>query len=202
MKKLILLWVLLVAGPVISHAQEKGQMWIGGSIGVSTSKKNDVKATSFTILPELGYQFAKRWGAGMTIGYARAQDHYSYMTNMDDGRLAPQIYTATSNEFISELFVRYAYFKRNVCILFLDGGAGYTNRIAKQDSDQIRDGSFQLFSAGIRPGIGINLSPNFTLTGQFGFVGYEYKKNDYYKGSAFTANFQLNSIYIGLIGCF
>ena len=51
---------------------------------------------------------------------------------------------------------------------------------------------------GFRPGVAINVSDNLTLTGKFGFLGYQYEKFGSKKTNTFGFDFDLSQIQLGL----
>ena len=59
MKKLLCCALLAIASCTIASAQNKGEMYVGGILGVSTSSfsadETSISNTSFRIAPEFGY---------------------------------------------------------------------------------------------------------------------------------------------------
>lgn len=183
MRKMILGLAALFCLTVAS-AQERGQVWMGGSIGFSTSKV-DIdgadRTTNFNIMPEVGYQFSDNWAVGIRLGYGR--------TNDDDlGKI---------DAFTVNPFARFSFLKGNVGSLFVDGGVGYTYGKVKST-----DAKTNMFEVGFRPGVCVNLSQSLQLTGRFGFLGYQHenvKRGDAkVKTNSFAADFDLSQILLGL----
>lgn len=182
MKKVIMsLAVLLCLTPSL-HAQDAGQYWVGGSIGFETSKIKDggSRLTDYNIMPEFGYGFSDRWGAGIRLGYVHNEFQGQAGKNKTDG-------------FAVAPFARYSFLKGGVGNLFLDGGAGYTYSKNKTTSTKTHE-----LEVGIRPGVSVNLSRNLALTGRFGFIGYQYEKMGSTKSNTFACNFDLDQIQLGV----
>lgn len=71
MKKIIIVLLAAAASFTAANkasAQEKG-LWIGGKLGYWHDKTEGVKTDSFSIAPEAGYDFNKRWSVGVALGY-------------------------------------------------------------------------------------------------------------------------------------
>ena len=133
MKKIII--VLLAAAASFTaadkaSAQEKG-LWIG------------VTTDSFSIAPEAGYDFNKRWSVGVALGY-------EYLKVKDGG---------SANVFTASPYARYKYYNKGILSLFLDGGVGF----ACCDHEG--------FQAGITPGLSVKINEHFSFLTQVGFVG-------------------------------
>lgn len=94
-KNLIVIVLMLMALPVL--AQEKG-FFVSGSMNYWRANQE----TNFTIIPEVGYNFNKRIGAG--VEFSIKGEAYS---------VAP--------------FVRYTFLKKDNIKLFVDGTIGYSN---------------------------------------------------------------------------
>ena len=146
MKKIII--VLLAAAASFTaadkaSAQEKG-LWIGGKLGYWHDKTEGVKTDSFSIAPEAGYDFNKRWSVGVALGY-------EYLKVKDGG---------SANVFTASPYARYKYYNKGILSLFLDGGVGF----ACCDHEG--------FQAGITPGLSVKINEHFSFLTQVGFLGY------------------------------
>ena len=98
MKKIII--VLLAAAASFTaadkaSAQEKG-LWIGGKLGYWHDKTEVVTTDSFSITPEAGYDFNKRWSVGVALGY-------EYLKVKDGG---------SANVFTASPYARYKYYNK------------------------------------------------------------------------------------------
>ena len=146
MKKIII--VLLAAAASFTaadkaSAQEKG-LWIGGKLGYWHDKTEGVTTDSFSIAPEAGYDFNKRWSVGVALGY-------EYLKVKDGG---------SANVFTASPYARYKYYNKGILSLFLDGGVGF----ACCDHEG--------FQAGITPGLSVKINEHFSFLTQVGFLGY------------------------------
>lgn len=124
-------------------AQDSG-VWIGGKVGYWHTDRGDVNSNSFTIAPEVGYDFNSKWSVAGTLGF----DY----TSVD---------SRNSNVVVIEPYARYKYFNKGAVSLFVDGGLGF----AMGDSDG--------FKIGFTPGIAYKVSDRFSLLAAFGFLGYK-----------------------------
>lgn len=180
MKKLFFTLAVMFGLTSVVNAQT-GKVWIGGSTGFNTSKVTDgERLTNFNITPEVGYMLSDNWGVGMKLGYA----HKEY--NVLDGK-------AKSDGFTVSPFARYSFLRGNIGGLFVDGGAGYTYSKVKSTDTKVHE-----LEVGFRPGVAINVSDNLTLTGKFGFLGYQYEKFGSQKTNTFGFDFDLSQIQLGL----
>lgn len=182
MKKQILSIAIVMACLIPGvNAQNRGDWWIGGSVGVDYTKvKNGNEVTKFNILPEAGYAFSDRWAVGMSLGYV----HDEYMSGADKVK---------RDGFKINPFARWSFYRSNFANLFLDGGAGYT-----YIDNKFTDKETNAFEVGIRPGVMVNVSDRVSILGKFGFLGYEYDKTGSTKTNRFAANFDLDQIQLGV----
>ena len=163
------------------NAQNRGDWWVGGSVGVDYSKvKNGNELTNYNILPEAGYAFSDRWAVGMSLGYVHDESMLGADKVKRDG-------------FTVNPFARFSFLHGRIGNLFLDGGAGYT-----YIDNKYTDNETNRFEVGIRPGVVVNVSDRVSLLGKFGFIGYEYDKTGSVKTNHFAANFDLNQILLGI----
>ena len=151
MKKLVLTIAILLGVASIS-AQEIGQFWLGGSLGVFNSKPDSGDGvTAFNIAPEVGYQLSDNLGVALRLGYADF-----------DG---PSLFSV-------EAFARYSFLKGDIGGLFVDGGLGFMS----EDPDTGADNT-DTFYLGFRPGVYINVTDRVKLVSTFGFVGFSKVKD-------------------------
>ena len=111
MKKIIIVLLAAAASFTAANkasAQEKG-LWIGGKLGYWHDKTEGVTTDSFSIAPEAGYDFNKRWSVGVALGY-------EYLKVKDGG---------SANVFTASPYARYKYYNKGILSLFLDGGVGF-----------------------------------------------------------------------------
>ena len=190
MKKLIFTLVLSVGVLTSVVAQEAGNMWVGGSIGLSHTKKDfngaETKNTNVKFMPEFGYVLSENLAIGANLGYARFSGG-SELMGMD--------FSDKTDVFEIKPFLRYTFLKGNLGALFFDGGVGYTYAKEKNNDDKMN-----AFEVGLRPGVAFNVSDKITLTGKFGFLGYQHAKmgdikSDYYGFDFDFTQFTLGAAY-------
>ena len=158
MKKLILTVAVALGVVVSSSAQEAGQMWVGGSVGFSsTSVKDGDDYTNFKIMPEFGYVVNDQIGVGINIGFEQ--------TELDMAELEA---TGKLTGFSVAPFVRYSAIKGNIGGIFIDGGVGLA-----QYKNKDYDTKATTLEVGFRPGVSLNVADNIALTAKFGFLGYQ-----------------------------
>ena len=160
MKKIVMLLFVVCAAMTAS-----AQVYMGGTAGFWSNDKDDADQTSFTIAPEIGYNFNEKWAIGAELGYRYAKE--------------PDF---KRNAFFVAPYARYTYCETGVVRLFLDGGAGFT-------SVKIEDNRTNGFEIGIKPGVAIKLNDKFSLITKVGFLGY---RDDYFTDFATESGFGLN----------
>ena len=124
MKKIIIVLLAAAASFTAANkasAQEKG-LWIGGKLGYWHDKTEGVKTDSFSIAPEAGYDFNKRWSVGVALGY-------EYLKVKDGG---------SANVFTASPYARYKYYNKGILSLFLDGGVGFAGCTSRRRSPSER----------------------------------------------------------------
>ena len=156
------LGIVGMASYVGAGPQEKG-LWIGGKLGYWHDKTEGVKTDSFSIAPEAGYDFNKRWSVGVALGY-------EYLKVKDGG---------SANVFTASPYARYKYYNKGILSLFLDGGVGF----ACCDHEG--------FQAGITPGLSVKINEHFSFLTQVGFLGY--RKDYFNGGSGEAFGLKLSS---------
>lgn len=163
MKKLIFTLAISFITIVGANAQEIGQFWLGGSLGFWSDKdKNSESVVSFKLIPEIGYAINDNFGIGVSLGYSSHE--YLDQYNEKEGY----------NTFTFSPFLRWAFLKGHFGGLFLDSGIAFEYGEPKH-SDRKSYG----IAAGFRPGVAVNVSHNVSITGKFGFIGYQYVKTDF-----------------------
>lgn len=102
MKKIVMfLFVVMVALSV------KAQVYVGGTVGFWHN--DDADATTFTLAPEVGYNFSEKWAVGAVLEFAHSK------VSKDDSR--------------------YSYYENKLIRLFVDGGLGFsTYKVDGSDS--------------------------------------------------------------------
>ena len=181
MKKILLSLAIVFGCTTMVSAQDVGKFWVGGSVGLKTSKvKDGERLTNYNIVPELGYVLNDNWGVGIKLGYQH--DEYTNKGIKEK-----------SNGFMVNPFARYSFLKGDIGGLFIDGGVGYAYSKVKSTDTKMHE-----LEVGFRPGVAINVSDKVALTGKFGFIGYQYEKFGDRKTNTFGFDFDLSQIQLGV----
>lgn len=130
------------------------QVYVGGSLGINawSSQKNagDRSETTFTILPEVGYNLNDEWAVGTVIGYV--SDKWVGVNGISE------------SAFTFNPYARYTYLKTGKVSLFVDGGVDFTTA-SKADWNEL--------AIGLKPGVAVSLSDNISFVSHLGFIGYD-----------------------------
>lgn len=130
------------------------QVYVGGSLGINawSSQKNagDRSETTFTILPEVGYNLNDEWAVGTVIGYV--SDKWTGVNGISE------------SAFTFNPYARYTYLKAGKVSLFVDGGVDFTTA-SKADWNEL--------AIGLKPGLAVSLSDNISFVSHLGFIGYD-----------------------------
>ena len=180
MKKLFVSAALILCLGMTAQAQEK-KMWVGGHIGFMNEKVKDGNSeTSFTVMPEFGYQLSNHWAIGIRGGYNQTE-------------WKPQTGDKTKiTGFRVEPFARYTVLQGKIGGLFVDGVFSYG-----QDKNRTKVKT-DVYGVSVRPGVSLNLSKCMVLTGSVGILGYTHEKTEGVKTNTFGADFNLNDVQLGL----
>lgn len=130
------------------------QVYVGGSLGINawSSQKNagDRSETTFSILPEVGYNLNDEWAVGTVIGYV--SDKWTGVNGISE------------SAFTFNPYARYTYLKAGKVSLFVDGGVDFTTA-SKADWNEL--------AIGLKPGVAVSLSDNISFVSHLGFIGYD-----------------------------
>lgn len=147
MKKL-----MMIAAMMVAAISASAQVYVGGSVGFSTTSYDGESTTSWSVLPEIGYTLDDSWAVGTVIGYGESGD--------DDDKV---------KTFEISPYVRYTAAKFSKVNVFLDGGVSYVN----VDNAGAKAYGFEV---GIKPGVAVNLDEKLSFVAHVGFLGYDYAK--------------------------
>lgn len=159
------------------------QVYVGGGLGFSSvtpSHHEDVDVddvTTFSIVPEIGYQLDDKLAVGIGLGY-------THVKNGD----------AKGDAFSIEPYARYTFAKLGTVDLFVEGGLGY-------EHEKVEDAKENTFYIGLRPGFKVNLNEKISLVSRVGWLGWKTTKPDVdnYKGSSeFGLNLDATAIQFGV----
>ncbi|MDR2085631.1 MAG: porin family protein [Dysgonamonadaceae bacterium] len=148
MKKVILTMFLAVSGLCLVSAQ----VYLGGSVGFSTSNSKPEKGTktdqsSFSFIPEVGYSLNQDLDLGLKVGFGN--NEYADNTESSNWIVAPYV------KYSFAEFGRFSVWGQGE--LFV-GGA---------ENNKVKSSSFGL---NIKPVLKYNLSDNFVLVTNLNFL--------------------------------
>lgn len=141
MKRILILVFVLTAA-----LAARSQVYVGGSLNIWGGDHR----TTFSIAPEVGYNFNETWSVGGTLQYAHNKRN-----------------SVKSNSFAIEPYARYAFFENDVLRVFLDGQIGFSTEGVKGGGDNVNG-----FEIGIQPGLAIKATKHLSFLAKFGFLGY------------------------------
>ncbi|MCX4292641.1 MAG: outer membrane beta-barrel protein [Prevotella sp.] len=173
MKKLFLMAAFVVASVAAS-----AQIYVGGSLGFESSKENkDADAlTSFSILPEVGYNLSDNLAVGIQLGYASQEQGDEY----------------TVSAFSVAPYARYTFAKSGAASFFVDGGIIFTAYGSDAEGSN--------FGVGLRPGVKFAVSDKVDVVAKTGFLGYS-KNSEKFNGggSAFGLSIDNTDLTLGIL---
>jgi hypothetical protein len=160
----------------------KGDVFISGSAGFSSSKTGDFKANGFDFSPKVAYFVSQNIAVGVSLG-------------VNSIKLSEGAEDLKNNTFSAGAFGRYYFTPAAKFSLFGQLGVNFNNY----------DSEFQLDPAGITlgelkgngfdvalaPGVSYFIANHFALEATFGMLGYETTKPDT-EGAESTDSFVLN----------
>lgn len=188
MKKLIFTLAIMLGVTTMSYAQDAGKIWVGGSVGIKTSKTDGMdRLTSYNILPEVGMVLNDNWGLGIRLGYAH-KEFFNTLTTSE----GTSIDRMKLDGFTVAPFARFSFLKGDIGNLFIDGGVDYTHSKYKGENTKAHN-----LDVGFRPGVAVKVSDNIALLGKFGFLGYQYEKFGSVKTNSFGFDFDMSQIQFG-----
>ena len=165
--KNITLSVMLAFAGFAAHAQSNSIL-VYGNLGINSSKSAaDIKTSSFSFSPAVGYQ----WNNHMTAGIN--------LKTMTGKTGSPEI---KSSSFGVGPFVRYAYPLSDIFAIY---GQLNTNYVSSKVASIKGNG----VEATLFPAIGVNLKNGFALNFNFGSLGFGTNK---VKGESSSSSFGLN----------
>ena len=169
MKKIMLMCALLFA-TFTMYAQ--GEKWyVGGT--VNFWHDNDEDNTTFTLAPEVGYNFNEQWSVGGEIAFSHSSPA-----------------SIKRNAFWLAPYARYTFLRKGIFGLFVDGGLGFsTSKVKSHDAENG-------FEIGFKPGFFLQVSDNFRILAKYGFLGY---RDDFANvGSKSGLVFDTNDLRFGI----
>ena len=147
MKKILMTMVAALGLAISANAQ----VYVGGGFAVQGHDNGNDTYTTYKFLPEVGYNLNDNWAVGTVFGWRGATKN---------GKKAVEVspyarFTPVHTKFIN---------------LFVDGGFGYEHEYGNSRA------GVDNWSAGVRPGVAVNLSERLSFVSHVGFLGWSQRK--------------------------
>lgn len=177
MKKIIFT-TLLVTGLFAFANAQKGSVLLYGTVGFNSSESDPSgnKASSFSLMPGIGYQFNNNWTVGLAGGVSTMKTEFGLLENKLTG-------------YAVGPFIRYTKTLTGPFAFFTQLDAQYMSTTNKPaGGGEVKTTGFEV---GITPAIGINVYKGLALNFSFGNLNYatEKTKGTQNKNSGFGFNF-------------
>ena len=166
--------IILAAFVAVASLSANAQVWVGGELGLGTSKSTDNgvqdgKSNYAVVIPEIGYKINDKFDVAVAVGF--------YHRDSQGAENSPK---SVYNSFKLMPYVRYSAIKAGDFSFFLDGGFAYEN--GKYAGAENKTNSWEIF---IKPGISYNISEKVTLVAHVGNLSYDFTKTGDYKTNSF-----------------
>lgn len=160
-----------------------GDIFISGSLNVSSTKDGDLKTSSFGIMPKVGFFVADDIAIGGQVGFMTSKDEAENKTNTFNVGAFGRWYGTPASDFsfFAELGVNYRNSK------FTDDAT---------DTDTKSSG----FGIALSPGVSYFISSNFAMEASIAALTYDSNKPDEGdSATSFGLNANLTNVSIGLV---
>ncbi|WP_346316755.1 outer membrane beta-barrel protein [Chitinophaga sp. YIM B06452] len=196
MKQFIVMAFVCLTGIQFAGAQvKKGNILVGGSVGVSWSETEEPEAkasgTSYHFSPKVGYALTDKWVVGI---YAAG--------NISKGK--SDVFKSRQKSLTSGVFARNYHMLGDKVALFGEANAGYTKGSYRHNG--VKTADFQNFTVDIEPGITWFAGKHLMVEGVFGGLSYLHqrwedilantKSRSNGLGLAFTREFELGVSFL------
>lgn len=175
--------IMMVAALAVASLSANAQVYLGGGVSFGTSKdahpeKVSVDSkTTIALRPEIGYKLDDQISFGIGLTYAHSKEG-----------------NFKTDSYGFEPYLRYTFARWNNVSFFGEVGFGYTHdeksKDLKDDTEYTYD-KVNTWYVGVRPGIAIDLTKNFTFLTKIGWLGYKSEKPDV-DGMKASSDFGLN----------
>lgn len=165
MKKFMMVAVMAMASLAAS-----AQVYVGGGLGLNFTKAHTGadSETTFTISPEVGYEFNEKWSAGIQLGLTTSSENTAFS-------LAP--------------YARYTFADLGNVAFFCDGGIDFI---------AYGSGNGTGFGIGVRPGVAFKASEKISFEAKLGYIGYNSNSEKAGGASNFGINAGTEALSIGM----
>jgi len=197
MKKLLFSAVALVAFGFV-NAQEKsnggfskGDVFASGAVGFGSSKTGDVKSSSFTFAPAVGYFVTENIAAGARLNFGSASEKVYQGVSLVENK---------TSSFGLEAFARYYYTPASQFSVYGELAIGMGSE--KEEVASGAESKSKTF--GVNAGVGVSYFLNSNFAIEAGWAGLGYNTNDNggngaEKTNDFGLNVDLSSVNFGLV---
>ena len=189
MKKLAI--VFAAAALMLSAATANAQVYFGGSVGfASTTIKtqnaggdNSATGTSYTFVPEVGFQINDRIAVGGRIGYGNGANTFAdidpnsnLMTAVNEMQNDINNRNTKTTNFTFSPYARFTLVDGRRFSIFVDAvfTSGIMSSKRKDAAGVWQDnGKVNCLELGAKPGFKIDLGSHFAVIGHLGFLGFQ-----------------------------
>ncbi|MFB9108174.1 outer membrane beta-barrel protein [Flavobacterium gyeonganense] len=191
MKKIVLSMVAVLAFG-FANAQDstgkgfsKGNVFISGSVGISSDKTGDVKESGFEIAPKVGFFVTDNIAIGGRLGYRSDKAENAVTDTRDEARLSVGA------------FGRYYFTPSSDFSLFGELGVDYSSV-----DDKLADAKANEIGANLGLGLSYFVSSNFAIEATWAGLGFTSNDNGgdgAEKTNSFGLGANLDSINLGVV---
>lgn len=162
--------IMMVAALAVASLSASAQVYLGGGVSFHSAKPAHFEnasvdsKTTISLLPEIGYKLDDQISFGIGLGYSHSKQ----------GDFKTDAYSI-------EPYLRYTFARWNNVSFFGEVGFGYShseNTTEVDDDTELTTGKVNTWYIGVRPGIAIDLTKNFTFLTKIGWLGYKSSKPD------------------------
>lgn len=192
MRKLLLVAAAAVFGLSSVNAQnneattggfEKGDVFISGTVGVSTSKQDELKSNQFELSPSVGYFVSENIALELGLSVGSGEDVSENKTNNFGAQIGATYFFTPANQFSFSV------------------GAGFGYETQKVDFSSGGDSTVNAFAFVVSPGLNYFVSDSFALRTSIGALSYASAKQDFDGAepvNQFGLNLDLSDINFGV----
>ena len=158
--------IMMVAALAVASLSASAQVYVAGGVSFDSYKNENVSKdtkTTIALRPEIGYKLDDQISFGIGLGYSHSKqgDFKNDMFSIDP-------------------YLRYTFARWNNVSFFGEVGFGYkhteeTEEITNNVEAKSKENSWYI---GVKPGIAIDLTKNFTFLTKIGWLGYKSSKPD------------------------
>jgi opacity protein-like surface antigen len=173
----------------------KGNLFISGSVGVTSEKTGDVKSTGFNFSPKAGYFVSNNIAVGVALGFDSTKDDNGVNTIVKD------------NNFSVGAFGRYYFTPSSQFSVF--GQLGFDVNSTKSTTDVTvanvttsTESKANGFGVALAPGVSYFLSNHFAIEASWGVLNFNSNKPDVANADTTTNvdfGLNLNDLNFGLV---